>query len=473
MAHVLGLDIGTTTVSGVVVDTADGRQIARAGHAHHADVALASADQADWAEQDPAKLWQAACDVLAELTGSADADISAIGLTGQMHGLILVDADNDPVGNLITWQDGRTAGMIDALLASATDQAWSVTGCRLAAGYMAATLAWLTRHDALPASARRVCFIHDWVAARLAGTEPCTDPSDAASAGIFDLRAKTWSPELTSDLDLPEHLLPSVRESGDVIGHLPAKLAGTIGLRPGIPVCNAIGDNQASYLGSVADPDRTILINIGTGGQISWIVDDVSRAPGMEVRYLPIDRLFAVGAGTCGGRTYAWLAGVYRQILAALAGREPDDESLYDKMNALAAAAPADASGLRFRPTLTGTRLEPQLRGELTNIDLSNLTPANLTRAVLTGVVDELLAFYETCDPARRSSHTRVVGSGNALRRNRVLCQILSERLGMPVKIPVHLEEAAHGAALLAAVAVGALSDLLAAGNLIQYETVD
>lgn len=472
MAHVVGLDIGTTSVSGVVVDTQDGRQVARAGLPHRANVTFKQPDRTDWAEQDPAGLWRTACDVLATLADSTDAGISAIGMTGQMHGLLLVDADNNPAGNLITWQDGRANTVIADLIGSASPEAWSVTGCRLATGYMAATLAWMIRNDALPPSAWRACFIHDWIAARLAGTQPCTDPSSAGSAGIFDLSAKKWSSDLTAALNVPADLLPPVGESGDVIGHLRSDLADRTGLPAGTPVCNAVGDNQASYLGSVADPERTILVNIGTGGQISWVVDDFARGPGMEIRYLPVDRRFAVGAGTCGGRTYAWLEDVFREIMAAFRGDKPLDDTLYERMNELVASAASDASGLRFRPTLTGTRVDPNLRGSLTNIDLTNLTPANLIRAVLTGVVDELLTFYETCDPARRSGHGVVVGSGNALRRNRVLCEILSERLGLPMSIPKHHEEAAHGAALLAAATTGAIPDLASAGSLIDYEQI-
>jgi len=473
MARVLGLDVGTTTVSGVIVATSDGQLVARAGSEHRADVVDTSPDRAGWAEQDPHQLDRAARQVLSDLAAAAGPDVAAIGLTGQMHGLLLLDADGQPLGNLITWQDRRAAPIIPELLKSASAEAWTGTGCQLATGYLAATLAWMVRNAAVPTSARRCCFIHDWLAARLGGSEPCTDPSDAGSVGIFDLAAKAWSDELIAALGLPVALLPPIRESGAVIGHLQPAVAKDVGLRSDVPVCNAIGDNQASFLGSVGDPEGSVLVNIGTGGQISWVVDDLAHPPGMEIRYLPNDRLIAVGAGICGGRTYAWLEAFYREVVAAFTDTgAPAAGQLYERMNELAAAAPADAAGLRCRPTLSGTRQDPDLRGLLDGLDLTNMTPANLTRAVLTGIVDELRGFYRSYDAATLSAHRAVVGSGNAIRRNRALANIIAERFGMPVRTPRHHEEAAYGAALLAAVTAGVLPDLATAGQLIRYETV-
>ena len=172
MARVLGLDVGTTTVSGVIVDTSDGRLVARAGSEHRADVLHTAPDQAGWAEQDPDRLDDAARQVLADLAAAAGPDVAAIGLTGQMHGLLLLDGDGQPLGNLVTWQDRRVAPIIPELLESASAEAWTVTGCRLATGYLGATLAWMVRNDAVSTSVRRCCFIHDWVASRLSGSEP-------------------------------------------------------------------------------------------------------------------------------------------------------------------------------------------------------------------------------------------------------------------------------------------------------------
>lgn len=473
MPRVLGLDMGTTSISGVVVDTDGGELAARVTREHHADIKLTGSGKADWAEQDPAGLWESACDVIRELTAEAGAEIAAVGLTGQMHGTLLVDDDGKPVGNLITWQDRRSAALIDELIASAPAEAWQVTGCRLATGYMAATLAWMVRNGGIPEAAKRACFIHDWIASRMASSTVCTDPSDAASAGILDLSAKNWSLELARVLKLPADLLPEVRESGQVIGQISRKIAEATGLRAGAAVCNAIGDNQASYLGSVADPKESVLVNIGTGGQISWLVDGLDRPAGTEVRYLPIDRLFAVGAGICGGRTYAWLEEFYRRVVSSFTGETPPSGQFYERMNQLAAEALSGESrtGLRCRPTLSGTRVDPDLRGSLEGIDLTNFTPANLTCAVLAGIIDELLGFYQAGPSALRSTHRVVIGSGNAIRRNRVLAEILAKRLGLPVRTPVHLEEAAYGAALLASVGAGVLPDLSVAGRLIQYQS--
>ncbi len=472
MPQVIGLDIGTTTISGIVLNTDDGQMLARVTREHGSDVSLTESHQAGWAEQNPQQLWQSACFVLGELAQNGGREASAIGLTGQMHGLLIVDRQNEPQSRLITWQDQRAAGLTDELIAAAPAEAWHKTGCRLATGYQAATLAWLVRHHALPKSAHRVCFIHDWIASRLSDTVCCTDPSDAASAGILDLTTKNWSPTLVSALKLPSELLPEVRESGAVLGELRAEVAGPIGLRPGAAVCNAIGDNQASFLGSVADPQASLLLNIGTGGQISWTVDALDRQPGTEIRYLPIDRKITVGASICGGRAYAWLEGFYRRTVETLTGRPVASGAFYESMNRLAATAATDAGGLQCAPILAGTRLNPSLRGRIDGMSLTNFDVPNLTRAVLTGIVDELLAFYQGATAADRSAHRAVIGSGNAIRRNSLLARIISQQLRLPIWTPVHLEEAACGAALLAAVGAGILPSLVEAGRLIAYHDV-
>ena len=467
MPAVLSVDVGTSTICGVAVD-ASGELIASVERPNDAAV---SGLPPTWFEQDPERIRGRVVEVLSELARQVG-DVACIGLTGQMHGMLCVDAGNRPVSRLVTWQDGRCldassqGSVLEQMLRRVPESLWDACGCRPASGFMGSTLFWMRQNGALPANARRVCFIHDWIGGVLTGQLPVTDPSDAGSAGLFDLADLRWHDDIARLLDLPVDLLPPVRESGEVIGELSAEMASATGLKAGTPVCNAVGDNQASVIGSIAEPQRSILINLGTGGQISWAVPGFRRVKQMETRYLPRRRYMLVGASLCGGRAFAWLNDVVRGWLREF-GHEADREHVYARLTALAAIGHL-GEPLVARTTFAGTRTDPLLRGAFENVGLGNFTLADVTRAVLDGIVEELCEFYKSAGGDAR--HDTVVASGNAVRKNRLLREIIETRLRRRVVIPAHREEAAVGAALLAGVGAGVFGSIEDAGRCIRYE---
>lgn len=467
----LSVDIGTTKICGVAVS----RSGAPAAVIERPNDAALPPSRPGRAEQDPGQIRDRVREVLRELRARVPA-VTAIGLTGQMHGMLAVDAAGRPLTPLITWQDGRGLEpvaadgrtVLDLMRRAAPAEAWEACGCAPASGCLGCTLLWLRRSATLPRETARVAFVHDWIAGGLVGRLPVTDPTDAASAGIFDVPRQRWHAGLVQALDLPAELLPPVRPSGAVIGQVTSAAAAATGLPAGTPVCNAIGDNQASVLGSVADPERTLLVNLGTGGQVSWATTTFTRVAGLETRPLPPARYLLVGASLCGGRAYAWLNDVVRGWLGEF-GHTPSQDEVYTRLNALAAAAPPGAAGLRAVTTLAGTRDDPSRRGTIAGIGLDNFTLGGLARAVLEGIADELAGLYEGAPAALRRTHDRIVASGNAVRCNPLLRRILAERFGRPVLVPRHAEEAAFGAALLAGVAAGVWADLAEAGRAIAY----
>ncbi len=469
MQAVLAIDIGTTTICGIAV-TAEGEMVAAVERQNDSAI---DGRPPGCAEQDPGRIRTITWEVLAALRERVDS-VLAIGLTGQMHGMLCVDRANQPLTPLITWQDARCSepapgGMswIERMRRAVPAGAWEPCGCMPASGYMGATLYWMHQANALPPGAARVAFIHDWVAASLIGQLPVTDPADAGSAGVFDLLRLTWNDEIIRVLGLPGDLLPPVRESGEVIGGLSAEAARQTGIATGTPVCNATGDNQASVLGSLQDVDRSVLINLGTGGQISWAVPQFVRAPGLETRYLPRRRYMLVGASLCGGSAYAWLNDTVRAWLGVF-DVQVERERVYEVLNALAAGAAEDCGGLRVDTRLRGTRVDPERRGACLSISPDNFTPANLARAVLCGMVDELVEMRNGAGGAA-APFERVVASGNAVRKNRVLREILTARLGRTPAVPAHREEAAFGAALLAGTGAGVWPDLATAARCVRY----
>ncbi|HOW70977.1 MAG TPA: FGGY family carbohydrate kinase [Phycisphaerae bacterium] len=470
MKAILGLDIGTTTICGVGVSTS-GELLVSVERPNDSAVAGLPTGRA---EQDPRRIRERVLEVLAELGGRIS-DVAGIGITGQMHGMMCLDEGAEPLGNLVTWQDGRCLepdahgrSSLEQMRILVPARVWDGCGCLPASGFMGSTLFWLSRDRAALRGVVRVSFAADWIAGSLTEQMPVTDPSHAGSAGVFNLAAMGWHRRICEALDLPVELLPPVRESGEVIGRLSAATARATGLPAGTPVCNAIGDNQASVLGSIAQMDNSVLVNLGTGGQISWAIPAFSRAEGMETRYLPMTRYMLVGASLCGGRALAWLNDVVREWIAPFAG-VPDRETVYARLVGLASLAPGGAGGLTARTTLAGTRADPLLRGSFEGVSLDNFKLGNVARAVLEGIIEELCAFYRASVGERDSDHTVVVASGNAVRKNPLFREIISSRFGLPVVVPKHREEASFGAALLAGVSTGVWPDLGTAGQHVGY----
>jgi sugar (pentulose or hexulose) kinase len=338
------------------------------------------------------------------------------------------------------------------------------TGCGLATGYAAVTLFWMNGTGVLPPGGT-VCFLPDYLAAALTGGRPVTDWTMAASGGAFDLRSRDWDTNLLTVLNIPRAILPDVRPPGIRLGPLTVD----VGLPMGVPVFNGLGDNQASFLGSVADHRATALVNVGTGGQVAARTDEPVIDDDVEARPFPDGGFLAVSAGLAGGRAYAALEGFYRQV----AGQVRDDVGpLYEAMNALAADVPAGADGLRCEPYFHGARHREGLTATFTGVTAANFTPGHVARAVLEGIARSLAGGYAAVLRHRSPART-LVGAGNGLRENPLLARLVSAEFGMPLRRPGHREEAAYGAALLAAVGAGVQPDLAAAGRLIRYPTSD
>jgi sugar (pentulose or hexulose) kinase len=503
----LGLDLGTTTTSAVAVRE-DGTVAASVTRANNADVKDSAKFVAGAAHQFPDQHFETAIRLLRELAVQIDGSPCCLGLTGQMHGGMLLGATRSPLTPLITWQDRaatvvRRDGMTDleAFRSDCSDADIAKTGCHPAAGYLGVTLRSLQRLSlaelpiSLPgiiANARWAVVLADWIAAEFCAQAPVTDRSNAASTGLYNLRDDCWSDGLIAAAGIERSLLPDVRESGEVIGDLAPEIAARTGLPAGLPVCNAIGDNQAAVLGSVPAGEAAMQINIGTGGQINWPVAEFVRVEGMDTRYLPLGRYMLVGAGTAGGAAYTWVRQTAESWLRALDGGQrsevggrnsefdlqssptsdlrPPTSDLYERLNALAAAVPDDADGLVCEPFFRGTRRRPDARGMFRGVDESNFTPGHVARAVLNGIAAALHSFYDSAGEQRPATVTRIIGSGNGLRKNRLLVETLARVFQREVWLPAHREEAAYGTALLAGSQTGVWRNLEAAGACIRLE---
>ncbi len=463
MSKYLGIDLGTTTIVGLVLDTDSSQVVAR--HSVPNDSRLPSNGPSGRSEWDIDRMVELALGVITALANQVEADsLTGVGVTGQMHGMVLVDADCHPVSPFIGWQDQRCEEQISEgttyleQMVELAGDGFDRSGCTPATGYMGSTLFWLKHNGLLPAGTI-ACFAPDYLVSRLTGSWPVTDPTNAASAGVFDVMAGAWNEDLLASLGLNAAQLPPVRPSCQIVGNLTKSIAARTGLPAGLPVANGCGDNQASFAGSVADFRRSVLVNIGTGAQISAFTEQPLLVQRLDLRPALDSGFLLVGATLCGGHSYQILRDFFYRVgqdifrLTAM----PD---IYDVLNELAGEVPPGSDGLRCQPLFTGSRQQPNQRATWQGMNQANFTPGHMARALLEGLAEQIKVLYECMQQTGLGDRDLLVGSGNAIRKNQLLADILSASFGLPLQMTTYTEEAAVGAVLCAAVATNEFSDI-------------
>lgn len=442
--NAIGLDIGTTTISASVVDAENGNVLEIVNVAN--DASLPPRRPGEHI-QDADRIAARALEIAARL--KAKYPIHAIGLDGQMHGMLYISAEGRAISPLYTWQDGRSEESLDG--STYADRLSERLGRSLATGYGLVTHFWHQCNDAIPKGAAGFCTIADYVGMALTHrAAPLVHASNAASMGIQDRGA--------------------LARAGFDGGFMPETIEGCTLLgtdADGIPVACAIGDNQASFLGSVRDMEGTALINMGTGGQISMLAQGIQAGGNLEKRPLIDGADLLAGSSLCGGRAYALLERFLRSCAGA--GTRGDVPPMYEAMNGLALQHLNDADLPMVDTRFHGMRTDPGLRGSIGGITPDNFDAGHLIAGTVLGMARELFGFYEEmlCAGARPASF--LVGSGNGLRRNLALRRAFEMTFGLPMQIPAHIEEAAFGAALYAMAAAGLKPSLQAAQRLIRY----
>ena len=446
----LGLDVGTTTICGVVIDAADGH--------------LAFVQTENNASGLPSRhRWESAQDpdvavriarLILEKAVAAHRDIRGIGISSQMHGVLYVDRSGNAVSPLFTWQDGR--GDLPFQGGTYASFVSSALGRQAATGTGTVTHFANLKLGLAPKSAMFLCTVGDYLAMKLARRSiPLMDTTCAASISGFDLEKLSFMGPQLKAMGCDPSLFPEVTSEYPSLGEY----------GPDIPVFPALGDNQASFLGATADKEHMASVNVGTGSQISVFVSSFRRIDGIDLRPLPFGGYIGVGAGLCGGRAYAVLREFFQKTVLTLTGRQV--EIPWDSINDL---SPSDETEpLRVDTRFSGTRVSPSVRGSIRNIGLSNLTPEHLASGFREGIVSELLEFYRLFDSTERERINFVVGSGNAIRLNTSLRRAFEKGFQLTLRVPRHREEAAFGAALVAGVASRIFPDLASACALVRY----
>ncbi|MHC4113176.1 MAG: sedoheptulokinase [Planctomycetota bacterium] len=455
---VLSLDIGTSNLCALALSCDSLGPMAICSQVNDTEIANLPAD---YHEQDPLRIRDLCLGLIQKLLSEKNVrenEVVGIGITGQMHGVLLVNSDLQPQSNLITWRDQRTLAGDKA--GSINETGWTLdtsiherTGCRLHAGYGGATLQWLSKNNEL-ANGTVALTIADYIAGCLTGVIS-TEATHAASWGIFNLQKGQWDSEAVDKLGIPKKVLPTVNSTAKPLGTIQPAIAKQLGLGSGVQVCSPMGDNQASIIGAAGFADDVVVLNLGTGGQISIPQNEYKFVETFETRPMPFGGFILVGASLCGGWSYTCLQKFIQATIREFAAAELSDEEIYNRMNEIAAETPKGASGISVDTRFSGTRHEPNLRGSISGIGVENFTVANLARGFVEGMVTEL------ADMASMTSikdFTRIIASGNAVRSNPVVSEVIESIFGLPCHVSTNREEAALGAAYAAAIGLGLAS---------------
>ncbi len=427
----LGLDIGTTTISVAVYET--GRGVIASRTVKNDSFLPGEA----WERlQDPKIILDTAMDSVTQIL-SQYPDVCAMGLTGQMHGIVYVDAAGEAVSPLYIWQDGR------GNLPCPSGQSWAaylseLTGYPLASGYGMVTHCCNLYHGLVPEEAVSFCAIHDYLAMKFSGRRsPLLEPTTAASFGMYDGPGGCFDAAALEKAGIDQAIVPQLIRN-------PCLGTGALG----IPVFAGIGDNQASFLGAAGGRTDVLLVNMGTGGQISVYSPRYLTTAHLETRPFPDGGWLLVGASLCGGRSYALLEQFFRQTVSMVTG---SSGSVYDAMSRLMEEHPVPDNLPRFDTRFQGTRSDPSLRGEISGLGADNFTPVHLLYGLMQGMADELYGMYESYLALGGTAPEHMIGSGNGLRRNPHLCRIFEKTFRCQLTLSENDEEAACGAAIYAA----------------------
>jgi xylulokinase len=445
MGHVLGIDASTTAVKAILLDDSGAvRGIGSAGYELSVPHPL-------WSEQDPRLWWDgtvAAIRAVLADTGVPGDDVVAVGLTGQMHGAVLLDGANEVLRPAILWNDQRTGAECDLIReAVGAERLVAVTGNDALTGFTAPKLVWVRDHEPdVWARIAHVLLPKDYVRLRLTGGH-AMDKADGSGTMLFDLAARDWSPEVLAALGIDAAWMPPTYEGPEVTGALTAEAAAATGLRAGTPVVAGGGDQAANAVGVGAVEPGVVALSLGTSG----VVFATTARPLFEAR----------------GRVHAFCHAVpgrwhMMSVMLSAAGslrwfRDAVAPGMaYDDLVGGAGEVPVGSGGLLFLPYLTGERSphpDPLARGAFVGLTLAH-DRRHLARAVLEGVAFGLRDGLDLMVAAGMPAPSVIRASGGGV-ASPVWRQILADVLGAEIATVNTTEGAAYGAGLLAAVAAG------------------
>ena len=439
----LGLDLGTGSLKALLMDR-EGQVIQIIAEASR--TYPVHAPHPGWAESNPQDWWKAAGKAAKEAVGRYSKEVKAIGLSGQMHGVVLCKSNSTPVRNAILWADGRSGEEL-GLYRNIPQAQRERLANPIVVGMAGPSLLWLKAHEsALYQQADLALQPKDWLRLRLSG-EVAAEPSDASATLLYDLQADAWFGELIEALGLKPELLAPLIPSTSQAGTLTIEAAQHLGLSAGIPVAAGAADTAAAMLGSGLVNPGAVQLTIGTGAQMVAPLDQPISNPERGIhlyRAAVPGRWYAMAAMQNAGLALEWVG----KILGLS----------WERAYAEAFAVTAGCEGLTFLPYLTGERtphLDSGARGHWAGLGL-NHTRGHLMRSALEGLAFSIREGMEALESAGIDIPAlRLAGGGTADVRWR---QLLADVLQKPLWASQVSSASARGAALLGGFAIGAIA---------------
>jgi xylulokinase len=447
--YFIGVDVSTTASKALAIDE-QGNVVAIHSHPHEL-----STPRPLWSEQDPDDWWRAASSAIRAVVQKVGADnIAAVGMTGQMHGLTSLDAEGRPIRPAILWNDQRSGAQCEYITEKiGAKRLYQLIGSVLLPGFTAPKIRWL--HDNEPENYAKIAHVllpKDYVRFRMSGAY-VVDVADGSGFGLMDLGQRAWSDELLAAYEIPHAWLPQLCESTEVSAHVNAAGAEATGLKVGTPIVGGAGDQPAAGVGNGMVAAHQVSLTIGTSG--------VAFAFSEAYRPEPDGRLhhFCHTPG-------AWF---FMGVMLSAAGglRWLHDElapkASYDELNQMAASVPRGSLGLLFAPYLTGERNphpDPLARGGFVGLTLRHGLP-HMVRAVMEGVAFGMRDQLELLRTQGVHPTSAVISGGAA--NSPIWRQLTTDIMGIPLYTVNTQEGSAFGAAIMAAVGVGAYKDVIEA----------
>ncbi|MDZ8134931.1 MAG: xylulokinase [Nostoc sp. DedQUE04] len=455
---VVGLDLGTGGVRAIAVDL-QGQIIAQATKSYPL-----LTPQPGWTEQNSSDWVEASLNALFDVTQQLNRHRPlALGLSGQMHGMVPLDADGKAIRPAILWNDQRTGKAVAEIEAAIPRQELiQRTGNPAITGFQLPKLLWLrTEEPQVYTRLWQTLLPKDYLGYVLTG-EPVTEPSDASGVGCLNLANRQWDTDILHALDINPALFPPVIESTAIAGQLKSEIAARVGLPAGLPVVAGGGDNAAAAIGlgiSSSNLSRGSL-SIGTSGVIFAPCDRPIPDPEGRVHlFCHVDGGYhLLGVTLAAGGSLRW----YRDTFAP--------HISYTELMDMAERSQPGARGVLFLPHLAGERsphLDPDTRGAFVNLSLAH-TQADITRAVLEGVAFSLRSALEVISAIAPLDQLLATGGGA---RSHLWLQILADVLQTKLIAPKAEEGAAYGAAILAMVGIGVYPNLATALKILSQDT--
>ena len=467
MKYIAGIDVGTSGVKCIVINE-EGKVVSSATENYPLII-----PQDGWSEQDPAEWWKGTKKAMkraVEESGVDNGDIVGLGFSGQMHGLVALDENNNVIRNAILWNDQRTQAECDEIIAAAggLDSLVSYSNNTMLTGFTGGKLLWMKKHEPENYAKTKVFFMpKDYIRFLFTG-DIMTEVSDASGTGLFDVEKRTWNFDLIEKVGFDKNIFAKCIESDEVAGAVSAEAEKETGLKAGTKVYAGGGDAviQSTGMGIVAE--GTVGLIIGTSGIVAMSLDGFGPNPEGKLQFFcnnAKDKWSAFGCQLSSGGSLEWFKNTFYK----------NSSDPFGEINAGAEKSGVGARGVVFLPYLTGERCphaNPNAKGVFYGLSLQH-DLGDMARSVMEGVTFGLKEIYELIQNAKPDMKPKEILSSGGGSKSPLWRQIQADIFNLPVKtLTGAAEGGAYGGAIVAGVGAGIWASVEEAAKSLTEETL-